>query len=188
MKVTLAIAVLAFICSLAAADEPVVYSGNTRELKSRVNTQAATAAIIREVRLAPAYAHWSQSEATKTVNIKVGDLILLRLNENPGTGYQWSIKAGWDAAKLGVNPTNTATGMFEPTTSTSGSDDKVVNGVVKTNVPAGAGSYPYVQNWGDRRFDFRALAAGTVEIEAQYKRVYENRVHWTSTITFVITA
>jgi len=44
--------------------------------------------IIHEVRFAEAYRHWSASETQKSIYVNAGDMILVRMNENPGTGYR----------------------------------------------------------------------------------------------------
>lgn len=36
--------------------------------------------------------HLSAADNGQTISVKVGDLILLRLDENPTTGYQWQLE------------------------------------------------------------------------------------------------
>jgi hypothetical protein len=69
-------------------------------------------------------------------------MILIRMNENPGTGYRWQIvtddKDGFDQTLCQLQPTSGfADGLYEPSTSTDGSDDKVVDGVARPYVPPG---------------------------------------------------
>merc|ERR1711988_359315 len=52
---------------------------------------AAVDNVIHEVRFAEAYRHWSSSEHEKSLIVNQGDLVLIRMNENPGTGYRWII-------------------------------------------------------------------------------------------------
>ena len=35
--------------------------------------------------------HWSESQASISLTIVDGDMILIRMNENPGTGYRWEL-------------------------------------------------------------------------------------------------
>ncbi len=86
--------------------------------------------------------HWSASETEKSIYVNAGDLILIRMNENPGTGYRWQIvtddKDGFDQTLCQLQPTSGfADGLYEPSTSTDGSDDKVVDGVARPYVPPG---------------------------------------------------
>mmetsp|Transcript_33206 Transcript_33206/g.88154 ORF Transcript_33206/g.88154 Transcript_33206/m.88154 type:complete len:149 (+) Transcript_33206:82-528(+) len=98
--------------------------------------------IIHEVRFAEVYRHWSASETEKSIYVNAGDMILIRMNENPGTGYRWQIvtddKDGFDQTLCQLQPTSGfADGIYEPSTSTDGSDDKVVDGVARPYVPPG---------------------------------------------------
>ena len=86
--------------------------------------------------------HWSASETEKSLYVNAGDMILIRMNENPGTGYRWQLvtddKDGFDQTLCQLQPTSGfADGLYEPSTSTDGSDDKVVDGVARPYVPPG---------------------------------------------------
>jgi len=101
--------------------------------------------IIHEVRFAEVYRHWSSSETQKSIYVNAGDMILIRMNENPGTGYRWQLvtddKDGFDQTLCQLQPTSGfSDGVYEPSTSTDGSDDKVVDGVSRPYVPPGTAS------------------------------------------------
>jgi len=101
-------------------------------------------------------------------------MILIRMNENPGTGYRWQLvtdsKDGFDQTLCQLQPTSSfEDGLYEASTSTDGSDDKVVDGVARPYVPPGAGEWPYPYPWGDRRFDVRCTVAGMTTLKLRYK-------------------
>merc|ERR1712070_52823 len=144
--------------------------------------------IIREVRFAEVYRHWSESQASISLNIVDGDMILIRMNENPGTGYRWELVQDWDEGIMEIQPTTNLDGLYEPTTSTDGSDDKVVTDVARPYVPPGAGEWPYPYPWGDRRFDLRAIGSGATTIKIRYKRSWEYKYSWESALYLNVTA
>merc|ERR1712216_108475 len=78
--------------------------------------------------------------------------------------------------------------MNEPSTSTDGSDDKVVDGVARPYVPPGAGEWPYPYPWGDRRFDVRCTVAGSTVLKLRYKRSWEERYSWESRLNVYVLA
>merc|ERR1712159_410761 len=99
---------------------------------------AAQDNIIHEVRFADPYRHWSASEHSKSQTIYAGDAVLIRMNENPGTGFRWVIVEDFDTSVCSLQATASGSdGLFEPSTSTDGSDDKVVDGVARPYVPPG---------------------------------------------------
>lgn len=147
--------------------------------------------IIHEVRFAEVYRHWSASETEKSIYVNAGDMILMRMNENPGTGYRWQLvtdeKDGFDQSLCQLQPTSGfADGLYEPSTSTDGSDDKVVDGVSRPYVPPGAGEWPYPYPWGDRRFDIRCTKAGSTVLKLRYKRSWEERYSWESRLNVYV--
>jgi predicted secreted protein len=149
--------------------------------------------IIHEVRFAEVYRHWSASETEKSIYVNAGDMILVRMNENPGTGYRWQLvtdeKDGFDQTLCQLQPTSGfAEGLYEPSTSTDGSDDKVVDGVSRPYVPPGAGEWPYPYPWGDRRFDIRCTKAGSTVLKLRYKRSWEERYSWESRLNVYVLA
>jgi len=149
--------------------------------------------IIHEVRFAEVYRHWSASETQKSIYVNAGDMILIRMNENPGTGYRWQLVTdstdGFNQTLCQLQPTSGyADGIYEPSTSTDGSDDKVVDGVARPYVPPGAGEWPYPYPWGDRRFDLRCTQAGTTIVKLRYKRSWEERYSWESRLEIFILA
>mmetsp|Transcript_9608 Transcript_9608/g.18785 ORF Transcript_9608/g.18785 Transcript_9608/m.18785 type:complete len:102 (-) Transcript_9608:45-350(-) len=66
--------------------------------------------IIHEVRFAEVYRHWSASETQRSIYVNAGDMILIRMNENPGTGYRWQLvtdsKDGFDQTLCQLQPTS----------------------------------------------------------------------------------
>ena len=149
--------------------------------------------IIHEVRFAEVYRHWSASETEKSIYVNAGDMILARMNENPGTGYRWQLvtdeKDGFDQSLCQLQATSGfADGLYEPSTSTDGSDDKVVDGVSRPYVPPGAGEWPYPYPWGDRRFDIRCTKAGSTVLKLRYKRSWEERYSWESRLNVYVLA
>mmetsp|Transcript_16141 Transcript_16141/g.39109 ORF Transcript_16141/g.39109 Transcript_16141/m.39109 type:complete len:179 (+) Transcript_16141:81-617(+) len=149
--------------------------------------------IIHEVRFAEAYRHWSASETQKSIYVNAGDMILVRMNENPGTGYRWQLvtdsKDGFDQTLCQLQPTSSyAEGLYEPSTSMDGSDDKVVDGVARPYVPPGAGEWPYPYPWGDRRFDVRCTMPGKTTLKLRYKRSWEERYSWESRLDVFVQA
>jgi len=79
-------------------------------------------------------------------------------------------------------------GLFEPTTSTSGSASKVVDGTARPYVPPGAGEWPYPYPWGDRRFDLRCGGVGTIVAKLRYMRAWETKYSWESQLTLTVLA
>ncbi|MBU1050363.1 protease inhibitor I42 family protein [Candidatus Bipolaricaulota bacterium] len=69
----------------------------------------------------------SDRDSNRTISVKLGDIIVLRLDENPTTGYQWEIAASGTLDVLGdrMEPGSAVggTGMriFEFQASTAGS-------------------------------------------------------------------
>jgi predicted secreted protein len=144
---------------------------------------------ITEIRFADPYRHWSASQYQVSNTIYAGDVILIRMNENPGTGFTWIIVQDFDTNVCALQPTsNFSTGIYEPSTSTDGSDDKVVDGVARPYVPPGAGDWPYPYPWGDRRFDLRCRNAGSITIKLRYKRSWEDRYTWESQLLLSVLA
>jgi len=143
---------------------------------------AAVDNVIHEVRFAEAYRHWSSSEHEKSLIVNQGDLVLIRMNENPGTGYRWIIVDEDIPSEICTlqATANGNDGLYEASTSKDGSDDKVVDGVPVEYVPPGAGEWPYPYPWGDRRFDLRCKGSGTVTVKLRYKRSWEDRYSWES--------
>ena len=91
------------------------------------------------------------------------------------------VRDGFDQKLCQLQPTSSlADGIYEPSTSTDGSDDKVVDGVARPYVPPGAGEWPYPYPWGDRRFDIRCTVAGMTTLKLRYKRSWEERYSWES--------
>ena len=151
------------------------FCGALLVLAAAVLVAAKVDNIIHEVRFAEVYRHWSASETEKSIYVNAGDMILVRMNENPGTGYRWQLvtddKDGFDQTLCQLQATSGfADGLYEPSTSTDGSDDKVVDGVARPYVPPGAGEWPYPYPWGDRRFDVRCTVAGSTVLKLRYKR------------------
>jgi len=145
--------------------------------------------IIHEVRFAEPYRHWSASEHQKSLTVYSGDAILVRMNENPGTGFRWVIEQDFDTSVCSLQPTsNAADGLYEPSTSTDGSDDKVVDGVARPYVPPGAGDWPFPYPWGDRRFDLRCRGSGNIQLKLRYKRSWEQRHTWESILDLNVLA
>lgn len=143
--------------------------------------------VITEIRFADPYRHWSASQYQVSSTIAAGDVILIRMNENPGTGFTWIIVQDFDSQVCTLQPTsNFSTGIYEPSTSTDGSDDKVVDGVARPYVPPGAGDWPYPYPWGDRRFDLRCKNPGAITIKLRYKRSWEDRYTWESQLMLTV--
>merc|ERR1712216_255103 len=131
------------------------------------------------------------SETGKSIYVNAGDMILVRMNENPGTGYRWQLvtddKDGFDQTLCQLQATSGFTdGLYEPSTSTDGSDDKVVDGVARPYVPPGAGEWPYPYPWGDRRSDVRCTVAGSTVLKLRYKRSWEERYSWESRLNVYV--
>ncbi len=69
----------------------------------------------------------SNRDSNRTIPVKLGDSIVLRLDENPTTGYQWEIAASGALAVMGdkMEPGSTVGGsgvrIFEFQASTAGS-------------------------------------------------------------------
>ena len=76
------------------------FCGAVLVLAAAVLVAAKVDNIIHEVRFAEVYRHWSASETEKSIYVNAGDMILVRMNENPGTGYRWQLvtddKDGFD--------------------------------------------------------------------------------------------
>lgn len=85
----------------------------------------------------------TQADAGKAVEVKAGDVISVRLEENPTTGYRWAV-GELDAQVLELQ-----------------SSDFVG--------PQGSG----MGAAGERRLTFRAKQAGTTALQLQYRREWE---------------
>jgi predicted secreted protein len=55
-------------------------------LVTAVLVPAKVDSVIEEVSFAEVYRHWSVSETEKSIHVNA---ILIRMNENPDTGYRW---------------------------------------------------------------------------------------------------
>jgi predicted secreted protein len=111
------------------------------------------------------------------------------MNENPGTGYRWQLVDDFGRTICTPQATSNSTeGIYEPSTSTDGSDDKVVDGVARPYVPPGAGDWPYPYPWGDRRFDLRCYGTGSLTLKLRYKRSWEDRYSWESQLLLTVLA
>ncbi len=87
------------------------------------------------------------TEAFNTATVAKGETFAIELDSNPTTGYAWDVKLKAGKASL----------LKEDFTSSAQPGSMV----------CGAG--------GKQVFIFKAEEAGTVEIEAQYKRAWENK-------------
>mmetsp|Transcript_19545 Transcript_19545/g.45694 ORF Transcript_19545/g.45694 Transcript_19545/m.45694 type:complete len:171 (+) Transcript_19545:22-534(+) len=150
---------------------------------------AAVDNVIHEVRFADVYRHWSASAPSKSLTVYSGDAVLIRMNENPGTGYRWVIVEDFSTSVCSLQPTaNNADGLYEPSTTTDGSDDKVVDGTARPTVPPGAAEWPFPYPWGDRRFDLRCSGTGNIVIKLRYKRSWETKYSWESQLNLNVIA
>jgi inhibitor of cysteine peptidase len=85
----------------------------------------------------------TQADAGKAVELKEGDVISVRLEENPTTGYRWAVDE-----------------LDEQVLELQSSDFVGAQG-------GGAGAA------GERRLTFRAKRAGTTALRLQYRREWE---------------
>ena len=98
-------------------------------------------------------------------------------------------KDGFDQSFCQLQDTSGFTDdLYEPSTSTDGSDDKFIDGVARSYVPPGAGEWPYPYPWGDHRFDIPFTKAGSTILKLCYKRRWEERYSWESRLNVFVLA
>jgi len=91
----------------------------------------------------------TENDNGKTIYVKQGDTLNLRLKENPGTGYSWQL-----SRSKGLSLLNTK--YYSPESSKSG--QRLVLGAA-----------------GFRSWDIKAVAKGSQQVKGIYKRSWEKK-------------